>query len=63
MDLNDNPPVFLPFPRTTSVREDTTPQSMILAVGATDADDGLNGVVSYDIVLGDIDGMPCTCYS
>lgn len=59
MDENDNAPVFLPFPRTTGVREDVPLGTVVLAVGATDADDGENGAISYEIIgpNGDYDGM------
>ena len=57
IDENDNMPIFLPFPVSTEVREDITSGTTVLVVGATDADDGANGNVFYEIVDGNFDGM------
>lgn len=40
LDVNDNPPVFNTSVYSTSVSESLPPGSSIVAVGATDADDG-----------------------
>lgn len=55
MDINDNVPVFLPFPRSNDVREDAPLGTTVLAVGATDADEGANGDVLYEIIDGNLD--------
>lgn len=61
-DENDNIPVFLPFPKSTEVREDVPSGTTILAVGAVDADEGSNGNVLYEITDGDFDSKQ-NCFS
>ena len=56
-DENDNAPMFIPsFPTSSQVREDITFGTPILAIGATDADDGQNGALVYSIIAGNRDG-------
>ncbi|KAJ8674820.1 hypothetical protein QAD02_010606 [Eretmocerus hayati] len=52
-DTNDNAPVFKPHPASVSVREDASP-GVIASLEATDADEGLNGQVQYQ--LHELDG-------
>lgn len=40
LDVNDNPPIFNTSAYSTSVSESLPPGSSVVAVGATDADDG-----------------------
>lgn len=49
IDENDNTPTFLPFPTSIEVREGVMPGTTVLIVGATDADDGANGNINYEI--------------
>ena len=56
-DVNDNAPMFIPsFPTSSEVREDITFGMPVLAIGATDADDGQNGALVYNIIEGNRDG-------
>ena len=47
-DVNDNAPVFLPYPSTVTVEEHSGPR-VILAVEARDRDAGIFGQVVYDL--------------
>ncbi|KAM3938474.1 protocadherin-23 [Leptodactylus fuscus] len=47
LDENDNPPTFPKSQYRTSVREDLAIGSMVLSLHAFDADEGLNGEVTY----------------
>ncbi|XP_038055209.1 protein dachsous-like [Patiria miniata] len=49
LDINDNPPIFSPTQYSTTVNETLAVGSRILQVTASDADDGVNGVVIYEI--------------
>ena len=49
-DINDNPPVFEMSDYSKSVPEDTTPGSLITTISASDADQMLNGNVTYELV-------------
>lgn len=51
-DVNDNPPVFQPAPKTTytfNVTEQAPINTTVGRVNATDADTGTNGAVTYQI--------------
>ena len=55
IDVNDNPPVFTSnTPRQVSVSEVNAPSSTVAVMLATDADLGLNAVVSYQIIAGNM---------
>lgn len=58
IDENDNTPTFLPFPTSVEVREDISPGTTVLIVGATDADDGVNGNINYELFDENLEGMP-----
>ncbi|XP_069781342.1 protocadherin Fat 4 isoform X2 [Narcine bancroftii] len=53
LDVNDNPPNFIPSSYSTSVMENLLSGTSILTVKATDADDGLNSQLEYSIASGD----------
>uniref|UniRef100_A0A8C5N4G4 Protocadherin Fat 4 n=1 Tax=Gouania willdenowi TaxID=441366 RepID=A0A8C5N4G4_GOUWI len=53
LDVNDNPPVFNTSVYSSSVSESLPTGSSIVAVGATDADDGPNAKLLYKISSGD----------
>ncbi|XP_068506757.1 protocadherin gamma-A12 isoform X12 [Syngnathus scovelli] len=48
LDANDNAPVFSKAVYKASLPENSAPGSIVINVSATDADDGVNGNVSYD---------------
>ncbi|XP_047209259.1 protocadherin gamma-A12-like isoform X31 [Girardinichthys multiradiatus] len=48
LDANDNVPVFSQPIYKTSVEENSPVGTVVLTVNATDEDEGLNGVVTYD---------------
>ncbi|KAI6659268.1 protocadherin Fat 4-like [Oopsacas minuta] len=48
-DVNDNPPVFIQESYKVFVREDTTPNTFIMSVTATDYDINTNAIISYTI--------------
>lgn len=45
-DVNDNEPIFKPYPTAISVAEDAAP-GVLATVEATDIDEGAYGQVSY----------------
>jgi hypothetical protein len=51
-DLNDNAPVFSPTSYSGTILEEQVAPVDILTVSATDADSGLNGLISYSILPG-----------
>ncbi|XP_067849588.1 protocadherin Fat 4 [Heptranchias perlo] len=53
LDVNDNPPIFNPSSYSTVVMENLPPSASILTVKATDADDGPNSQLTYNIASGD----------
>ncbi|XP_062902616.1 protocadherin Fat 4 isoform X2 [Mobula hypostoma] len=53
LDVNDNPPIFNPSSYSTSVVENLPSGASILTIKATDADDGLNSQLEYNIASGD----------
>ncbi|XP_059821083.1 protocadherin Fat 4 [Hypanus sabinus] len=53
LDVNDNPPIFNPSSFSTSVVENLPSGARILTIKATDADDGLNSQLEYNIASGD----------
>ncbi|XP_067093535.1 neural-cadherin [Osmerus mordax] len=54
-DVNDHPPVFTQRVYTAQVAEELKVNSEVLAVSATDGDQGENAVVTFSIVGGDED--------
>ncbi|XP_010225743.1 PREDICTED: protocadherin gamma-A10-like, partial [Tinamus guttatus] len=50
LDANDNAPVFSQAVYTVRVREDVPVGSVLLAVNATDADEGTNAELSYSLL-------------
>ncbi|XP_053114005.1 protocadherin-23-like isoform X2 [Hemicordylus capensis] len=56
-DINDNHPVFSPVTYTTSISSHTQPGTEIINVVATDKDSGIYGVVTYELVPGDISSL------
>ncbi|XP_029821605.1 protocadherin-16 [Manacus vitellinus] len=51
-DTNDNRPVFYPLEYAASISTQSMPGTAVLRVTANDKDEGLNGRVTYRIVLG-----------
>ncbi|XP_033948112.1 protocadherin gamma-A11-like [Pseudochaenichthys georgianus] len=49
LDANDNAPVFSQAVYKASLPENSPPDSLVIKVSATDADEGLNGDVKYDL--------------
>ncbi|XP_071943757.1 cadherin-23-like [Antedon mediterranea] len=49
-DINDNPPVFVGTPYSTTVQESQTPGSVVFTVEATDRDSGINAAIMYELV-------------
>lgn len=49
LDVNDNDPQFINTPYTAAIPEDTPPGTNVLTVEATDADEGINSLISYSI--------------
>uniref|UniRef100_W5L865 Si:dkey-22o22.2 n=1 Tax=Astyanax mexicanus TaxID=7994 RepID=W5L865_ASTMX len=54
-DVNDHPPVFTQKVYTATMAEDLDINSEVLAVAATDGDEGENSVMTFSIVGGDDD--------
>ncbi|PWA23710.1 hypothetical protein CCH79_00006110 [Gambusia affinis] len=48
LDANDNAPVFTQVVYKASVHEHALPETLVITVSATDADEGVNGDVIYD---------------
>lgn len=48
--MNDNSPVFAPFPQTLLLKENAPP-AVILTVEATDRDQGVYGQVRIELLL------------
>ncbi|XP_043983730.1 protocadherin beta-16-like [Gambusia affinis] len=48
LDANDNAPVFTQVVYKASVHENALPETLVITVSATDADEGVNGDVIYD---------------
>ncbi|XP_069027772.1 protocadherin gamma-A4-like isoform X28 [Embiotoca jacksoni] len=48
LDANDNAPVFSQAVYKASVPENSPPDTIVIIVSATDADEGVNGQVTYD---------------
>ena len=57
VDVNDNPPIFSPVSYRVEVDEGLKEGTEIVAVVATDEDDGLNGKIKYQILEGNSDGL------
>ncbi|XP_072351783.1 protocadherin Fat 4 isoform X2 [Scyliorhinus torazame] len=53
LDVNDNPPIFNPSTYSTVVMENLPLGVSILTIKATDADDGPNSQLAYNIASGD----------
>ncbi|XP_028445923.1 protocadherin beta-16-like [Perca flavescens] len=49
LDANDNAPVFSQAVYKASLPENSPPDTIVINVSATDADEGLNGDVTYDL--------------
>ncbi|XP_059202755.1 protocadherin gamma-A4-like [Centropristis striata] len=49
LDANDNAPVFSQAVYKASLPENSPPDTIVITVSATDADEGLNGDVTYDL--------------
>ncbi|XP_061899863.1 protocadherin beta-15-like [Entelurus aequoreus] len=47
LDANDNAPVFTQAVYTSSVKEDATLKTPVITVSASDADEGVNGEITY----------------
>ncbi|XP_035240204.1 protocadherin Fat 4 [Anguilla anguilla] len=66
-DVNDNAPVLRPDAYATSVLENSPVGTCLLALNASDADDGVNAELSWAVIAGDeeakfsvnIDGVVC----
>ncbi|XP_038157783.1 putative protocadherin beta-18 [Cyprinodon tularosa] len=48
LDANDNAPVFCQDVYKATVLENAPPETIVISVSAADADEGVNGYVSYD---------------
>ncbi|KAM6923456.1 uncharacterized protein FYW49_005899 [Xenentodon cancila] len=48
LDANDNAPVFSQDVYKATVPENSPPETTVISIAATDADEGLNGDVTYD---------------
>ncbi|KAM7417670.1 hypothetical protein PAMA_017357 [Pampus argenteus] len=49
LDINDNIPIFSESLYKTRIAENTPPGTIVIAVNATDADEGLNGEIVYSL--------------
>ncbi|XP_059202406.1 protocadherin gamma-A4-like isoform X24 [Centropristis striata] len=49
LDANDNAPVFSQAVYKASLPENSPPDTIVITVSATDADEGLNGDMTYDL--------------
>ncbi|XP_049897714.1 cadherin-23-like [Epinephelus moara] len=49
LDANDNAPVFSQAVYKASLPENSLPDTIVITVSATDADEGVNGDVTYDL--------------
>ncbi|XP_038157788.1 protocadherin gamma-A12-like [Cyprinodon tularosa] len=61
LDANDNTPVFTQAVYKTSVPENSPPETLVITVSATDADEGVNGEVTY--LFGHISGEDASLFS
>ncbi|XP_034086616.1 LOW QUALITY PROTEIN: uncharacterized protein LOC117555760 [Gymnodraco acuticeps] len=57
LDANDNAPVFSQAVYKASLPENTPPDTIVIKVSATDADEGFNGDVKYDFGHGSSDDV------
>ncbi|XP_055358409.1 protocadherin-15 isoform X2 [Betta splendens] len=53
IDANDNTPTFAKVSYSVEVFTDMQPGQLVLQLSAADADEGLNGIVTYEILTGD----------
>ena len=53
-DANDNPPIITNNVTTVQVEENSPTNTKVLDVDATDADVGVNGLIEYEIIEGNI---------
>lgn len=56
-DINDNSPQFTMNTVSSEVPENTTSNSLIATLTATDADIGSNGTITFDIISGDTNNV------
>ncbi|XP_041849765.1 protocadherin-16-like [Melanotaenia boesemani] len=57
-DINDNEPIFARNFYNVSIKENTAPETCILEVTATDADDGSFGSITYSLGSGSNSAVP-----
>lgn len=57
LNVNDNSPRFEGAPYAVTISENVNVGTLAFIAGATDADLGLPGVVTYDIIDGNIDDV------
>jgi hypothetical protein len=50
LDKNDNAPVFTENPKNCEIDENSAMNSRVCSVSAMDSDDGINSVVTYELV-------------
>uniref|UniRef100_A0A3B3VZY9 Cadherin domain-containing protein n=1 Tax=Poecilia latipinna TaxID=48699 RepID=A0A3B3VZY9_9TELE len=61
LDANDNAPVFCQAVYKASVPENSPPETLVITVNATDADEGVNGDVTYQ--FGHVSGIDVSLFS
>ena len=54
-DTNDNLPIFKQYPSTVSVKENTSPGTVVAILEATDADSGIFGQIKYRLATNEKD--------
>ncbi len=55
LDVNDFAPTFAQSPYEATVRENSATNTTVVQIIAADYDEGVNGTVSYSIILGDME--------
>lgn len=55
LDVNDNTPTFVVPSQSVDVPEDEEVNSIVATVSASDPDSGLNGMVTYEIIDGNLE--------
>lgn len=56
LDENDNSPLFQEVDFSQNIRESDSAGTIVLSLFAQDRDQGVNGIVSYRIVSGNVGG-------